>query len=609
MSIAVILCAVLFLAVSLLPYPQLKILGDAVSKDGSLEILNPRVYAQIHLPVLAFAVVLLVAGVFMLLRADLTWAFLDRLRNYSRQALIQLKRSTLVLLRDVRAAFPPKRDILILTFIVLLAVFLRLVLINRGMEYDEAYTFSEFARHSFRQVITDYHVPNNHVFHTILVHLSYLVFGNHPWALRLPAFLAGIGLVVAVYALARQTVSNFTGWVAASGVAVLPVLVFYSVNARGYTLICLWSVLLLLLCDYVRKHRNPAAWALMVLVTGLGFFTIPIMLYPFGIAITWLFLSGLYRDISPEYDGLKGWLAALAGFGICAALFTILLYAPIFQANGIRSVFNGNRVVESLPLPEFFSKIPFQGSQALREFTVGELPHWVLLLLLVGFVFSILIHRRIASQRVPFQLAALLFLVPAILIQRPILLARVWLYLLPLLIFWGTAGLLGLVQILLRPVLKRLYVLQGIGAVLLLLAFVSFGWHFIAPYLENPDWVAYPPMIDAELVTRYFQAHLKEGDVVVVSNDEDAQYWYYFDAYRIPEVHIRGIKERPFRHAYIISHPNPRREIEAVISQFGPDLGFFRMDTLKPVIAIRDTLIYEVWPFQDVVDDAFGVKP
>jgi len=95
------------------------------------------------------------------------------------------------LLCDIRNALPEKQELIIFSLIVILAAFLRLVLITRGMEYDESYTFSEFARHSFRQVVTDYHVPNNHIFHTILVRFSYLVFGNHPWALRVPAFLAG----------------------------------------------------------------------------------------------------------------------------------------------------------------------------------------------------------------------------------------------------------------------------------------------------------------------------------------------------------------------------------------------------------------------------------
>jgi len=416
-----------------------------------------------------------------------------------------------------------------------------------------------------------------------------------------------MSLVIAVYFLARRTYSKLTGLVAAGGVAVLPVLILYSVNARGYTLICFWSVLLLMLSDYVRRNRNLTAWMLMALVSALGFYTIPIMLYPFGIAVIWLFLSGIFKDISSEYGGTKYWLAYLAGLGMFAGLLTLLLYAPIFYANGIRTVFNGNTVVESLPMSEFFGQFSFQLKRLLNEWTVGGLPRWIPTLLMIGSLFALLIHHRFSSQRVPLQGAALLFLVPVIIIQRPIILARVWLFLLTLTVLWGAAGLLGLPRFLgLQH--KHLEMIQSGGTILILLAFLWFGWRFIMPYLQHPELSAYPNGKDAELVTRYLKNVLEEGDVVIVSNDDDAPYWYYFDAYHIPEIHIRRIKEHPFQHAYIISHLNPKHEIEWVIEHFGPDLIFFQMDTLKPVKQIRDTIIYEVWPYQDVVDRAFGLK-
>jgi uncharacterized membrane protein len=480
-------------------------------------------------------------------------------------------------------------------------------LINRAMEYDEAYTFSEFARHSLRQVITDYHVPNNHVFHTILVHFSYLLFGKSPWAIRLPAFLAGLVLVPAVYGLGRQNYPVPVSLAAVAGVAVFPVLVFYSVNARGYTLICLWTVLLLLLSEYVRRRRNPAGWAAMVLVTALGFYTIPIMLYPFAIALAWLFLSGVFRDISPEYHGLRAWLAHLAGFSVCAALLTVFLYTPIFRSNGILTVFKGNTVVNPRSAADFWGQLPLWFQGALGELQTGNVPVWVFALTLAGVACSLVLHRRMARQRVPVQAAALLVVVLTLVFQRPLILARVWLFLMPPLVLWGAAGLLGMAS-LLRLAPLRLRLVQNAAAALVLAALLWGGGRFIAPYLVHPDLVRYPSWIDAELVTRYLKDHLREGDVVVVSNDEDAQYWYYFDAYQIPEVHIRGIKSRPFTRALIISHTNPHRTVESVILQFGPDPGFFRMDTQKTVAQIRNTVIIEILPYQDIVDRAYGVK-
>jgi len=610
-----ILIGLLLLAFSLAPYPTLKMWGDALSKDGTLESLTPELYNQIHLPVLCLGIGLLITGIFMAIRGQWARANLARFIHIIYLALIRLKESALVLFQDIRNELPVRRDLWVLMIIIAFAVFLRLVFINRPMEYDESYTFSEFARHSFRQVITDYHVPNNHVFHTILVRVSFLIFGNSPWAIRIPALLAGIALVPAIYFLAVRLYSVSVGWIAAAVTAALPVLVFYSVNARGYTWICLWTVLLLLLSDYVRRKRSPAAWALMVVVTALGFYTIPIMLYPFGIAVTWLLLSGLFRDISPDYHGLKSWTAFLFGFGFCAALLTILFYLPVFQSNGILSVFNGNTVVNSLSVQEFAGVLPFQISQAAGEWRSGGLPAWFFPLLFAGSILSLVFHRRVAAQKVPLLAAALLFLIPFLAFQRPMILSRVWLFLLPLIILWAAAGFMGLAISIPQPHTpansransRTRWIERGAAGLALFLVFLG-GAAFLSPYLAHPEKIRAWPGMDAEAVTLYFKDELRQGDVVIVSNDEDAQYWYYFDYYRIPETHIRTIKTRPFQRAYIISHPKPRRTIESVILEFGPDLAFFKMETLKPQAQIGSTVIYEIWPYQDAVDQAFGVK-
>src|SRR5262249_43061913 len=55
------------------------------------------------------------------------------------------------------------------------------------MRYDEAYTFNEYASPSLYDALSLYTFPNNHIFHSALVHLSILAFGDRPWAVRLPA--------------------------------------------------------------------------------------------------------------------------------------------------------------------------------------------------------------------------------------------------------------------------------------------------------------------------------------------------------------------------------------------------------------------------------------
>ena len=60
---------------------------------------------------------------------------------------------------------------------------------------------------------------------------------------------------------------------------------------------------------------------------------------------------------------------------------------------------------------------------------------------------SLALHRWIASRhRFPLILAAVLWLVGIMILQRPNPWAKVWLYLYPLILIWASAGILGLVQ-------------------------------------------------------------------------------------------------------------------------------------------------------------------
>ena len=60
------------------------------------------------------------------------------------------------------------------------------------MRFDEAFTFLRFASQPLLEGLTTYAEPNNHLFHTLLVHISTSLFGDQPWAIRLPALLAGV---------------------------------------------------------------------------------------------------------------------------------------------------------------------------------------------------------------------------------------------------------------------------------------------------------------------------------------------------------------------------------------------------------------------------------
>ena len=60
------------------------------------------------------------------------------------------------------------------------------------LRYDEATTYNNFVSKPLYVALANYATPNNHLLHTFLAKVSVGLAGNEPWAIRLPALLAGI---------------------------------------------------------------------------------------------------------------------------------------------------------------------------------------------------------------------------------------------------------------------------------------------------------------------------------------------------------------------------------------------------------------------------------
>ena len=71
-------------------------------------------------------------------------------------------------------------DWLVLALLVAGAIALRLVYLGQPMRNDESFSYLYFALPSLRTAVSDYSVPNNHVFHTVLVWVATRLFGNSP---------------------------------------------------------------------------------------------------------------------------------------------------------------------------------------------------------------------------------------------------------------------------------------------------------------------------------------------------------------------------------------------------------------------------------------------
>lgn len=95
------------------------------------------------------------------------------------------------------------------------------------------------------------------------------VFGAGHWAIRAPAWAAGLGLLFLVYPVTRRWVGTRGAVVATLLVAVNPLLIFYSHFARSYALVSLLCLLLLDRLQLALEERPPAARPGRVGLVGL----------------------------------------------------------------------------------------------------------------------------------------------------------------------------------------------------------------------------------------------------------------------------------------------------------------------------------------------------
>ncbi len=568
----------LFLIIpAFLPYPALKSLLDSFTSDGNFNSLKP--WNAVVFKGLFAAGGLTVLGL----------SAMSALRPWKKTGAFfrQLGADT----RTFFASLYPQKDELgflaALLAIMALAVIYRLEHVYSPLHHDEAYTYVAFGRSLF-SALTDYHLPNNHVFHSILVWLSTRLFGIQPWAVRLPAFLAGVLLVPATYWLARRLYDRWTALAAAFLVAWFPPLIGYANNARGYTLVALFTVLTLALGDQVRRRKNLFAWGLISLFSALGLYTVPVMLFPFGVLFVWLFLEYWFRDVSigpasyhSRMEFLSCWLAA----GLGTALLTILFYLPILVYTGPDKLF-ANGFVTPLAWPDLLETLSHRFAETWAEWTFRV--SWVFILLLIaGWALSLIFHRKISNTRIPLQLAALVWIAALLLIQRPNAWSKVWVFLQPLMLLWAAGGSFGLLQKVHLPGAQR-RLLMPVAFGLVLFAGV---WQAIRLVPQLPElWAIKGPEEQAVL---FVQDQLQEKDLIVVAPTVDAAVWYYSELHGIPDIYFDS-RNSDFQRALVLVDLAEGQTPASVIAARGPAPDLLEVNSASLLDTFGDLQVFEM---------------
>lgn len=461
---------------------------------------------------------------------------------------------------------------------------IRLRYLMQPMRYDEAATLLEYASRPFYIALSNYSAPNNHLFHTALVRVAYLVFGGSPWAIRLPAFIAGVLLVPAAYLAARMLYNRDAALVAAGLVASSSILIEYSTNARGYTIVALIFILLVALASYLLRSGSRGGWIVFAILGAVGFHTIPIMLYPFGIVCLWLLISALREEVSERRPRLLALTASVAG----AAVLVLVFYSPVFTVSGVQAVV-GNQYVAPKSW-SYFAAGAWSSLGALWGLWTRDLPPGVGVLLAAGLLYASLFHRRLSAYRVAPMLASVAWPVPVVLLQRVIPFERVWLFLLPLCLVTAAAGVHSWIVAAGAATAPRIRARWIAPVALALTAWTCARVIGSQSVLRSTETGT---LRDAEAITLSLKGRLRAGDRVVAVVPASYPLAYYFAVHGVPPAHLLADPDTSCRFLVVVDTAN-QQTLPAVLDTAGVARA-----SLGPVLAVgryTTATVYEAQP-------------
>jgi mannosyltransferase len=179
--------------------------------------------------------------------------------EYPAPGLSEPRSSAFAVVRAISA------DVWLLTALVVLAAVIRIVTLdNQSLWADEALTAYEVRLPFGAMWHTVASVETTPPLYFVLIWAWAKVFGGGAVALRAFSAIAGVAIVPIAYAAARELVSRRAGVLAAAFVAINPLMLWYSQEARSYMLLAAFSGASFLFFARARRDPSPAnlaGWA------------------------------------------------------------------------------------------------------------------------------------------------------------------------------------------------------------------------------------------------------------------------------------------------------------------------------------------------------------
>ena len=465
--------------------------------------------------------------------------------------------------------------------LMIVAFAIRVYHMSQTMRGDEAYTFLRYASIPLVDAVSDYNDPNNHFFHTLLVRLSTYLFGTSPAAIRLPAFVAGMSIVPAVYVVARRLADRNVSLVAMALAAVWPGLVLYSTNARGHAIVALLFLVLIALADEAIDHEGSWGWIAIAVVIAVGMYTAPIMLYPAGAVMLWILVEKTRRG---GVDAGRAILPTLVAVGALAVVLTAMAFLPVMLRNGIGFLLADRRLA-ALTLPQLLAAMPAFAGQLVESHGVG-IPRPLLVLLAVAGVVGVAAPGADRPRRLRLALTVLLWCAVLLVATRRPPPGRAWHFLVPLACVYVALGTSFAMERLARARRWKPVPLTVAATAVLMLAIGGYTIGTRAVF-RSPESGT---LIDAPQIADYLLATMDRGDAIAVASPCVGPLEYYLLRHggrRIAEINAQAGRGRVF----VVVNPRHLQtlaEVQAVRREF----PWSQMVQDGPPVSFQPELVY-----------------
>jgi mannosyltransferase len=199
---------------------------------------------------------------------------------------------------------------------------------EQSLWFDEAYSWLSIAAADLRTSLsltlaTFVHPPLYYI-----LSRPFMLLGDREWILRLPAAIAGILAIAAMYLLGKQVGGRRVGLLAALLLSVNPFHVWFSREVRNYTLAMLFAVLSVYF--FVQVLHKGRGWIWFTLFSALGFLT-----HYFFLLIPLAQFSYFLLDFRQTYRLFRKWVLSMAMAFAPMTIWLIALFAQEEKLIGI----------------------------------------------------------------------------------------------------------------------------------------------------------------------------------------------------------------------------------------------------------------------------------